>query len=376
MNIAINAHLLNTAQTYRGAGVSIYSQNLLHALGTQPHDHRFTVFLNDANFVVPGMEMRRTRWPAHQPLARIAWEQSALPLALIQTKADLVHGLVNVLPLATQIPGVVTVHDLSFLRMPERFPLAKRIYLGQLCQWSTQRARRIIAVSRQTADDLIHFFGVSARKIEVVYNGVADRFAPGTVPDPEFRAENGLPERFLLYVGTLEPRKNLERLIEAFAQWRAAASAEDQDVALVLAGAQGWFFEQIFGRVDALNLAHVVHFPGFVPAEALPDWYRAALAFVYPSLFEGFGLPVLEAMACGAPVLCSRAPSLLEVAGEAALTFPAEDTAALSAALAQIVGNASLRQDLRHRGLAQASCFSWDRCAAETLDVYEDILSD
>lgn len=375
MHIAIDAQLLNTAHTYRGAGVSIYSQNLLHALGKQPNRHRFTVFLNDADVAVPGMEMRRTRWPAHQPLARILWEQSALPLALIREDADLVHGLVNVLPLATTVPGVVTVHDLSFLRMPERFPLAKRIYLGQLCRWSVQRARRIIAVSRQTADDLIGFFGVSAGKIEVVYNGVADRFAPGVAPGPDFRAENGLPDRFLLYVGTLEPRKNLERLIEAFAQWRAAAPLQDQDVALVLAGAQGWFYEQIFARVNALNLAPVVHFPGFVPADALPHWYRAALAFVYPSLFEGFGLPVLEAMACGAPVLCSRAPSLLEVAGDAALTFPAEETDALAAALTQIIGDASLRQDLGQRGLAQARRFSWDRCAAETLAVYEDVVS-
>jgi glycosyltransferase involved in cell wall biosynthesis len=373
MNIAINAQLLNTAQTYRGAGVSIYSQNLLLALGKQPHDHCFTVFLNDPAFAAPGMEMRRTRWPAHQPLARILWEQSALPLAMIKGKVDLVHGLVNVLPLATKTPGVVTVHDLSFLRMPERFPLAKRSYLGQLCQWSAHRARRVIAVSRQTADDLIHFFDLPAQKIEVVYNGVADHFSPA--PANGVRSGLDLPERFLLYVGTLEPRKNLERLIEAFAGWRAAAAPQDQDVALVLAGAQGWFYEQIFQRVHALNLSHVVHFPGFVPAETLPDWYRSALAFVYPSLFEGFGLPVLEAMTCGAPVLCSRARSLLEVAGDAALTFAAEDTTALSAALARIVGDASLRQDLRQRGLAQARRFSWARCAAETLSVYEDLLA-
>jgi glycosyltransferase involved in cell wall biosynthesis len=340
----------------------------------QPHAHRFTLFLNDPAFAAAGMEIRRTRWPAHQPLARILWEQSALPLALLRERADLVHGLVNVLPLATKTPGVVTVHDLSFLRMPERFPLAKRLYLGQLCQWSAHKARRVIAVSRQTADDLMRFFGVPAQKIEVVYNGASDRFSPKIAP-ADFCAQNGLPERFLLYVGTLEPRKNLERLIDAFAAWRAAASPQDQDVALVLAGAQGWFYDQIFGRVRALNLSHVVHFPGFVPAETLPDWYRTALAFVYPSLFEGFGLPVLEAMACGAPVLCSRAPSLLEVAGDAALTFAAEDTAALSAALVRLVGDASLRQDLRQRGLAQARHFSWTRCAAETLAVYEDVLS-
>jgi glycosyltransferase involved in cell wall biosynthesis len=230
----------------------------------------------------------------------------------------------------------------------------------------------VIAVSRQTADDLQRFFGTPTAKLDVVYNGVAGHFTPaGARTSDVFRRHKGLPDRFLLYVGTLEPRKNLERLLDAYAQWRADASPQDRDVALVLAGAQGWFYEQIYRRVHTLNLSDMVHFPGFVPTEELPNWYRAALAFVYPSLFEGFGLPVLEAMACGTPVLCSDAPSLGEVAGEAALIFAAEDTKALREALARIVAESSLRQHLRKRGLAQACQFSWERCAAETRTVYE-----
>ncbi len=375
MHIVIDAQLINTAESYRGAGVSVYSRQLLTALGQAAPEFHLTAFVNDTAFACPGVELRRTRWPAQRPLARIVWEQTALPLALATLKADLIHGLVNVLPLSTRRPGIVTVHDLSFVRMPERFPAAKRVYLTQLCRLSVHKAQRVIAVSKQTADDLCTFFDVSAQKIDVVYNGVGKRFAPGDPAAVEtFRRKRGLPERFLLTLGTLEPRKNLERLIDAYAAWRAHASTQDRDIALVLAGGQGWFYEQIYRQVKTLNLTDVIHFPGYVPGEELPDWYRAALAFVYPSLFEGFGLPVLEAMACGTPVLCSRAPSLLEVAGNAALTFPAESTTDLTDAIRHIVNDNTLRSDLRQRGLVHSHDFTWARCAAETLDVYRRVV--
>jgi glycosyltransferase involved in cell wall biosynthesis len=375
MHIAINAQLLNSDQSYRSAGVSTYSQNLLCALAESSGEHRISAFLNDPGFACTGLSLHRTQWPAHQPLARIAWEQVALPAALKQVRADLVHGLVNVLPLATRVPGVVTVHDLSFLRMPERFPKAKRFYQTWLCEQSTRRARRVIAVSRQTADDLIKFFGTESQKIEVVYNGVAGHFSPLS---PEkvtaFRLQENLPDRFLLYVGTLEPRKNLVRLLEAFARWRVSAPAVDREIALILAGAKGWFYDEIFQRVHSLNLNDVVHFPGFVPTESLPYWYQAAMAFVYPSYFEGFGMPVIEAMACGTPVLCSRAPGVAEVAGDAAHTFAPEDTDAMSQLIGNIVADDSLRSDLRQRGLEHARRFSWQRSAAETLAIYSEAL--
>ncbi len=373
MLIAINAQLLNTAQTYRGAGVSIYSQNLLRALGEHNADYSLHAYVNDATFRCEGVTLHRTSWPAQQPLARIAWEQSALPLSIARSGADLVHGLVNVLPLAARIPSMVTVHDLSFLRMPERFPAAKRAYLSWLCRWSVHKADRVIAVSRQTADDLIGLLGVAAEKIEVVYNGVASSFAPRLAAEIDsIRDRHAMPERFLLYVGTLEPRKNLERLLVAFARWRENTDA--QDVVLVLAGAKGWFYEQIFAQVQTLGLADAVRFPGFIPAADLPDRYNGALAFVYPSLFEGFGLPVLEAMACGTPVICSRTASRSEVSGDAALTFAPEEVDSLADCLTRIVSEPDLRADLRQRGLEQSRLFSWQRCARETLSLYDDLL--
>ena len=375
LQVAVDALLLSTAESYRGAGVSNYSQNLLRALGQLVQEGasqaQVTAFLQDPAFQAPGVALERVNRLTRRPPGRILWEQAVLPRRLAQLGADVVHGLVNVLPLASQVPGVVTVHDLSFLRMPEKFPLAKRLYLARMCPASVAKARRVIAVSTQTADDLIHFFATEAEKIEIVYNGVEPRFRP-TQPGrvEEFRRAKGLSARFFFYLGTLEPRKNLVRLVDAYAAWRQQARPSDRDVQLVIAGGKGWFYQAIFRRVRELGLTKWVRFPGFLPRAELPDWYRAAEVFVYPSLFEGFGLPVLEAMACGTPVICSRTPCLLEVVGDAALTFSAESTQELTQALDQVVGQSALQADLRRRGLAQAQKFSWERTARETMAVY------
>jgi glycosyltransferase involved in cell wall biosynthesis len=377
MHVVIDAQLINTAQSYRGAGVSNYSRHLLATLGHlagSGTDRTLTAFLSDPTFQAAGVRLQRTPALFQDPLLRIGWEQTVLPIELHRQRADLVHGLVNVLPIATCVPGVVTVHDLSFLRVPEKLPVAKRTYLARLCQASVHRARQVIAVSRQTADDVMHYFGVTAAKISVIHNGVAEWFQPcDPATAAAFRQRHGLPDRFALYVGTLEPRKNLTQLLRAFASWRQIAHPEDRSLRLVLAGAKGWYFDEIFQLVDALGLAGQVAFPGFLPAEELPDWYRAAEFFVYPSLLEGFGLPVLEAMACGTPVLCSRANSLLEVAGDSALTFPIGQDEALVAGIQALATQPALRAELRRRGLSRAQSFSWQRAAAATLDVYENV---
>lgn len=387
MHIALNAQLLDTSQSYRGAGVSTYCLHLLEQLGAlalapppvsasspssvTPREARFTAFVSAPSLHLPGIHLHQTHLPPDQPWVRILWEQSVFPLRLRQQGADLVHGLVNVLPLSTTLPAIVTVHDLSFLRMPEKFQIAKRWYLSQLCHASVRKARHIIAVSRQTATDLQQFWGIDEGKISVIYNGVGTEFMPAsTLAIEAFRHERGLPARFFLYLGTLEPRKNLPLLIRAFAQWRAETTAANREIRLVIAGAKGWFYEQIFALVAQLQLEQVILFPGFVPAAELPDWYRAAELFIYPSLFEGFGLPVVEAMACGVPVICSDTGSLVEVAGNSALTFPAQNEAALVERLHQIMTDAPLRQELRRLGLARAQQFSWQRTAEATFDLY------
>lgn len=390
MKVVVNAQLLYTGSSYRGAGVSNYCRSLLTALAAEAGGHQLTAFVNDRDFRSPqgrtGLELRYTRWPAAAPLPRIIWEQTALPAAVWNGQADLVHGLVNTLPLVTKTPGVVTVHDLSFVRLPDRFPLHKRLYLANLCRASVHRAKRVIAVSKQTAADLRTEFGVDSRRVEVVYNGVGEQFRP--LPADEvsgFRERMRLPARFLLYVGTLEPRKNLPHLLRAFAGWRAG-SATGRDVGLVLAGARGWHYQEIFRLVTELGLTSdesgtpseqepIVYFPGFLPEQELCLWYNAASGFVYPSLFEGFGLPVLEAMASGTPVICSDAPSLQEVAGDAALIVPAQDQAALQDAFERLFTEQGVAADLRERGPRQAGRFSWERAAAETIDVYENAVN-
>ena len=379
MRIAVNAQLLTTQENYRGAGVSNYSLRLLRAMAQTQRDgdsrHQITAFVHDPAVTLDGIELMRSTLPLGNPLARIAWEQSALPLLLRRAGAELVHGLVNVLPLATNVPGIVTVHDLSFVRTPEMLPPVKRRYLAALCRASCRRARRIIAVSRQTADDLIELFELPARAIEVIHNGVGQEFTPtpAALSTPARPPGPPRPDRYFLYVGTLEPRKNLELLVRAYARWRA--QHRGAPIALVLAGGQGWYYDEIFATVTQLGLADQVIFPGFVPAADLPGWYRGAVAFVYPSRFEGFGLPVVEAMACGTPVICSTIPSLQEVAGAAALTFAPEDEETLVAHLETVATDAAARTDLRGRGLIQARRFSWHNTAAATLALYDDLLA-
>ncbi len=379
MHIALNAQLLNTSQSYRSAGVSNYCLHLLEQLGVlvpPAGNLAFTAFVNTPDLRLPNIDLQRTRLPVHQPLLRIVWEQTLFPLALRQQDFALVHGLVNVLPLPTKLPSIVTVHDLSFLRMPDKFQRAKRWYLTQLCRASVTKADHVIAVSHQTADDLCHFWKIDASKISVIYNGVGAEFAPAPAVDvAAFRQQRGLPARFLLYLGTLEPRKNLLLLIRAYARWRAQSTPELREVKLVIAGAKGWFYEQIFALVTQLELEDAILLPGFVPVDELPDWYRAAEAFVYPSLFEGFGLPVLEAMACGVPVICSDAGSLVEVVGDNALIFPALDGDALVARLHELFADAASRQALRTGGLVRAQQFSWQQTACATLDLYQTVLN-
>jgi glycosyltransferase involved in cell wall biosynthesis len=373
MHIAINAQLISGDATYRGAGVHNYSRHLLQALGDLFRrgmtDYRFTAFVHTPALDAPGVTLQVGPALLERPPARIAWEQTLLPWAAGMVGADVIHGLVNVLPLTTNTPGVVTVHDLSFVRLPEMFPPLKRLYLTALCRASVARAAHVIAVSNQTAHDLARFFQVPAARLHVIPNGVDARFHPAPDRAAALRRDQGLPERYWLYLGTLEPRKNLTLLLEAFAQWRRRAQ-DGAEVHLVLAGARGWGYDAIFARAVELGLSDRVHFPGFIAADALPDWYRAAEAFVYPSRYEGFGLPVLEAMACGTPVLCSAAPGVREVAGTAAILLPPDDAAAWAAGMALVAGQPALRAALQRAGVARAREFGWEAAAIQTLEVY------
>lgn len=372
--VGLNAHLLSLTQTYRGAGINGYIYQLLRRLpetgqGAMPLCYR--AFLHDRAFEAPtGLSVQFSRWDTRRPLRRILWEQTRL--AALSGGLDLLHGLAFAAPLAARCPTIVTVHDLSFMRFPEAFHRTNRAYLTLFTRLSTRRALRVIAVSESTRRDVMAFCGVPGERVVTIPNGVDEAFHPADAAEVvEFRRNRRLPERFILYLGTLEPRKNLETLIDAYAALRARQQAIPK---LVIAGGKGWFFDTIFARVAKLGLADEVLFPGYIPGAELPWWYRAAELFAYPSRFEGFGLPVLEAMACGTPVITTTSSSLPEVAGDAALLVEPDDTEALTDAIKRLLTDSQLRETLRAAGLRQAARFSWARTATQTAQVYRDLL--
>ena len=372
--IGLNAHLLNLSASYRSAGIHRYIHQMLLTLPRVAPQHRYRTFLNDARLIAPdaAMQLRRTRWPTHRPSVRIAWEQLALPLATFSERLDLLHMLAFVRPWLARCPVVITIYDLSFARMPERFPPFQRLYLRAMTRYSARRAAKLIAISQSTKDDITQFCGVSPERVVVTYCGVDEPFKPYPRAAVEaFRASKGLPARFILYLGTLEPRKNVSQLVRAFAALPRNGSTAPR---LVIAGAKGWGYDEVFATVESCGVQNEVTFAGYVPPDELPLWYNAADLFVYPSWFEGFGLPVLEAMACGTPAITSNVSSLPEVAGDAALIVAPDDARALSALIAQALNDHGLRAQMRERGLQRAAQFTWQRAAQQTAQVYADIL--
>lgn len=376
MRIAVNAHLLAHTRSFRRAGVSHYIEQVLLHLAQIDRANHYTVYTTrgldqaalglPANFVV-----KPSRLPTINPRVRIPWEQGIAPLILRGT-ADLYHGCLNVAPLLSPVPTVITIHDLAFIRFPQTFRAYNRIYLDLATRLSARRASRILAVSEHTKREVVGLLGIPPERVIVTPNAARSHFHP---PAPaaieQLRARHGLPERFVLYVGTLEPRKNLTTLLEAF----ALVSQSVPDVPLLIGGGKGWMYEPIFARLEQLNLRDRVKFAGYIPEEELPLWYAAATVFVFPSIYEGFGMPPLEAMACGTPVITSNTSSLPEVVGDAGLMVAPTDPIALAEAIRRVLVDADLRAELRQRGLARARRFSWADTAAKTLAAYREAVA-
>lgn len=371
--IGINAHLLAEGESYRRAGVSRYIYNLIAHLSEADPGGDYTVFLNSRCAFRTSYRQKRSRLPTEKPSVRILWEQFFQPLQLVAARIALLHSPVNIQPLFLPCRGVITVMDLTFVVYPESFKPAQRLYQKVFTRLSARRASHLIAISGSTARDLTRFFAVPNSKITVIFPGVDAAYRP--IRDESllasFRLRHSLPEKFILSVGTLEPRKNLVTLLHAYAQFKRQANTNHK---LVLAGGKGWFYQPIFAAVEELGLQGDVLFPGFVAEDELPLWYNTADVFVYPSLYEGFGLPPLEAMACGKPVAVADSSSLPEVVGDAALCIDPYQPEEWAAALLRLCQDASLRSDLAARALERAGQFSWTRMARETAQVYRDVL--
>src|SRR5512143_325327 len=366
--IGLNAQLLNLSASYRGAGIHRYIQQTLLNLPAAAPQHRFRAYVNDRQMQSPdpALQLRVTRFPAQRPLPRILWEQTALAAATFRDGLDLLHAMAFARPCIARCPVVLTIYDMSFERMPERFPALQRAYLRAMTRWSARHAARVIVISQSTRDDVVRFCGVPAERVTVVYCGADPQFRPAARAAVEaFRAQKGLPAHFILYLGTLEPRKNVPALVRAYAQMRGRNGASEAPK-LVIAGAKGWGYDAVFAAVEQSGLREDVIFPGYVPHEELPLWYNAADLFVYPSLFEGFGLPVLEAMACGAPVITSNVSSLPEVAGEAGILVDPADTGGLTDAIEYVLNSSAARDDMQARGVRRAATFTLERMARAT----------
>ncbi len=368
MHIGLNAHLLSGQVGYRSAGIHGYIYNLLsHLPAAAPADWCFSAMVGGGNPLrFPAVDMQRAQWDTEHPLRRILWEQLVQPWQL--GAYDLYHALTFVSPVILTRPSVVTVYDLSFVHYPQVLSTARRLYLRWFTTLSLRRARRVIAISHSTARDIALTLGIDAARIDVAQPGF-NRELFKALPKEQvaaFRQQQALPPRFWLFVGTLEPRKNLPTLLRAYARL-----SPDSRLPLVLAGGKGWQYDEIFAVIEAEGLRNSVYFPGYIAAEQLPLWYNSAEVFLYPSLFEGFGLPVLEAMACGTPVIVSNASSLPEVVGAAGVQRDAHDIAAWTDALYRAYHDAVWRADARSSGIMQAEKFSWEGTAQATVMSYQ-----
>lgn len=376
LSIGVNAHLLSFEPGYRRAGVSQYIEQMVrHCIATLPQaNDLLTVFAGpnapSTESLPDTVRWLSSRLPTGHAPGRIVWEQFVAPFATSRSHLDVLFCPVNVVPLACPVPSVVTVHDVAFLAYPAAFHTAKRRYLTAMTRLSVHRARRVIAVSAHTRDDLVHRFGMRPEQVTVIPNAADARFRPATDSETvaQFKQANHLPDRFVLFVGTLEPRKNLRRLIEAF----ALLTADDAVTKLVIVGASGWLTSDLAPLVQAHSLIDRIVFTGYVSDADLPSWYQAATVFCYPSLYEGFGLPVLEAMACGTPVVTSRTSSIPEVTGDAALLIDPTDVPGLARALQSVLSDEARQRQMSDAGIARSHTFSWQSTAAATLDVIRD----
>ncbi len=369
MRIAIDASTISTQ-----GGPRTYVLGLLEALLKLDQENSYTVFYNDRSHLGRFPQAQEIVLPGKTPLDRLWREHLLLPQACRRERIDLLHCPKSAIPFFSPCPVVVTLHDLIPIKHPETEKFAAQLYWRLQIPIAARRSNFIITDSEHARKEIMTDFRVPAERIKAVMLG----FNPDMNGEPDqstsrkVSAKYNLPDDYILYVGTIQPRKNLETLIEAFNRLK-----QDRDIPhkLVIVGRKGWLYEQLFKRIHELGLDEEILFTGFVPDEELPSIYGRASVFVYLSLFEGFGLPPLEAMACGIPVITSNTTSLPEVVGDAGITLPPTDVARVNEALRQVICDKELRTTMRQKGLKQARLFSWEATARETLEIYKAVLS-
>lgn len=372
-----------TSAIAQWAGIGRYTRSLVDALLREVRDDSLSLFSTETPTAERGFpddpHVASQVWRAGGRVvgnraATIIWHRLRVPLPYeaVGGRVDVLHGPDFVLPPAMNTPRVATIHDLAYLTHPQ-FALPSLVkYLSASVPRSLRRASRVIAVSERTAQDLAAHYGIPRSRMTVIPLGVNLALRPVTDQDRlrDLDARYRLAHPLVLAVGTIEPRKDYARLIEAFARARTAAGGPKM---LAIAGREGWLYDGVFRAVEEHGVGDVVRFLSFVPEADLATLYSTADVLAMPSVYEGFGIPVLEAMACGTPVLCSDGGSLPEVAGDAAMVVAAEDTPALTDGLVRAVSDMTLRAELRERGIARAAGFTWAETARRHLEVYHEV---
>lgn len=366
MRIGIDARLVY----YHQAGIGQYILRLTQALAQIDREDEFIIFKSrkDKTHIVDQANFKRQKlWtPNHHRFERLAMSLELAPFSL-----DVLHSPDFIPPSRTRCPSVITMHDLAFLLYPRFLTRDSARYYGQV-DLAARQADHIIAVSESTKRDTVRLLGVPESKITVIYEAAHPLFTPVTNEEAldRIRARYHLPSEFILFVSTIEPRKNLPTLLRAFRRLRDNYKSQ---AILAIAGNRGWLAEEVDAVLEELKLGDAVRFLGGVANEELVYLYNAARLFVLPTFYEGFGLPPLEAMACGTPVIVSKVASLPEVVGDAGMLVDPADVEGFTVAMWRVLTDENLRREMRAKGLKRVATFSWERAARETLKVYEKV---
>jgi glycosyltransferase involved in cell wall biosynthesis len=367
MKIAIDVHSLGS----QSGGNETYCRQLLRGLAQSPATNQYELFYTHSSALnqegLDGPAFRFIPIPKN-PIVRIC---AVLPRLLAKEKPDVFHAQ-YVLPPFVKTKTVLAIHDLAHEHFPEFFHPVEALRMKKLVRWSAKRASHIMTISEFSAADIARRFGLPRERITVAHLAASPDFHPRDKgQSQEYLARKyGITFPFILYVGRIQARKNLPRLVEAYARLRK----QGLNAKLVMVGKTDWQAEQLLEKIKELDLQDSVIFPGFVPFEDLPIFYNAAEVFVFPSFFEGFGLPVVESMASGVPTITSTGSSLEEVAGNGALLIDPRDTDSITNALGRVLGDSGLRQDLVIRGLQRSKDFTAGNLAEKALGVYQSLV--
>jgi glycosyltransferase involved in cell wall biosynthesis len=375
MKIGIDCRTILNVQFGELAGVGHYTYYLIKYLLEIDKQNEYVLFFYDRRIIAQEFEQPNVKivyFPGLENIGKIPffYRHWFIPQILRLYRLDVYHNPANIIPIFYFKKSIITIHDLAIYKNPEWFPSGQFFNTRILIPWSIAKAKKIIAVSQNTKDDLIKLFNVSKDKVEVIHEGVED-YNKLPIDESKIEGRYKFKDPYFLFIGTLEPRKNLVRLIEAYA--RFLKENDDKNFKLVLAGKKGWKFEPIFAAIEKLGLRDKVIYLGYVSLQEKIYLLKNAWSLAYPSLYEGFGLPIIEAMNLGVPIITSNIASIPELVIDNALLVEPYDVDSIRLALMKMANDLELRQNLIKKGQGIARNFNWIQCAKKTLEVYKNI---